>query len=201
MRDPSDSEDIAFVEAFLAGDEAGFRSLFDKYREKVYGIAYRFVRNKDDALEVTQEVFLRVYLGLAKFQTQSKFFTWLYRITVNRSIDFSRSRRHQSVSAIDGREAEAIAQATSRSMPSPNEIAQAHELRELLDRAIEQLSPKHRAVFILHASENLSYRQIADVVGCNIGTVMSRLFYARKRLKEELARAGYKLDETNETGS
>ncbi|HLU48694.1 MAG TPA: sigma-70 family RNA polymerase sigma factor, partial [Planctomycetota bacterium] len=101
LRDPSDSEDLSHVEAFLAGDENAFRALFDKYREKVYRIAFRFVRNKDDALEVTQEVFLRVYLSLKSFQTNSKFFTWLYRIAVNRSIDFSRSRRHDPTTSLD----------------------------------------------------------------------------------------------------
>lgn len=198
MRDPSDSEDLSHVEAFLAGDENAFRALFDKYREKVYRIAFRFVRNKDDALEVTQEVFLRVYLSLKSFQTNSKFFTWLYRIAVNRSIDFSRSRRHDPTTSLDAVESSqtlTLGRHAQRSTPSPGELAQARELEELVAQAIEQLSPKHRAVFVLHASENLSYRQIADVLGCNIGTVMSRLFYARKRLREELTRLGYALDE------
>ena len=90
---PAENEDILKVNAFLAGDENGFEFLFEKYRQKVYGIAYRFVRNREDAPEVAQEVFLRVYQGLDKFKTDSKFFTWLYRITVNRSIDFTRSRK------------------------------------------------------------------------------------------------------------
>ena len=102
MRDPSDAEDIEQVERFLDGDVQGFEVLFDKYREKVYRVAYRFVRNKEDSLEVTQEVFLRVYQNLPKFKTNSKFFTWLYRITVNRSIDFTRSRKARPVREMDG---------------------------------------------------------------------------------------------------
>ena len=89
----SDAEDLERVQAFLRGDAQAFEFLFDKYREKVFGIAFRFLRNKEDALEVTQEVFLRVYQGLAKFKTDSKFFTWLYRIATNRAIDVLRSKK------------------------------------------------------------------------------------------------------------
>src|SRR5690606_36126595 len=112
-----------------------------------------------------------------------------YRIAVNRSIDFSRSRRHDPTTSLDAVESSqtlTLGRHAQRSTPSPGELAQARELEELVAQAIEQLSPKHRAVFVLHASVNLSYRQTADVRGCNIGTVMSRLFYARKRLREEL---------------
>ena len=187
----SDHEDMRNVRAFLAGDASGFEALFDKYREKVYGIAYRFVRNKEDALEVTQEVFLRVHLGLKRFKTNSRFFTWLYRITVNRAIDFARSRKTQPLIGLDAAAFEAGAAPGRGPAPAgPAEAAEERELEEKLQEAIAALSPKHRAVFVLHASEDLSYRQIADVLGCNIGTVMSRLFYARRKLAEFLAARG-----------
>ena len=192
-RDPSDREDLEMVDLFLRGDVRGFEALFDKYREKVYGIAFRFVRNKEDALEVTQEVFLRVYQGLAKFKTNSKFFTWLYRITVNRAIDFQRSRRAKP---LPGMEPQILDTAQERPgvqsiQTSPLQKAQENELREKLAEAVDMLSDKHRAVFVLHAHENLAYKEIADVVGCNIGTVMSRLFYARKKLQQHLADMGF----------
>jgi RNA polymerase sigma-70 factor (ECF subfamily) len=195
VREPSDHEDIVQVEAFLAGDRKAFEFLFDKYREKVYSIAYRFVRNREDALEVTQEVFLRVYLGLAKFKTNSKFFTWLYRITVNRAIDFSRSRKARPTVRLEPAALEAWGERPgNRSRPpDPMELAQEKELEERLLRAVELLSPKHRSVFLLHACENLSYKEIAAVLGCNLGTVMSRLFYARQRLQEILAAQGGKV--------
>lgn len=197
MRDSSDTEDLLKVEDFLGGNTEAFEFLFDKYRERVYGIAYRFVRNKEDALEVAQEVFLRVYLGLAKFKTNSKFFTWLYRITVNRAIDFTRSRKVQPILGMDANAMDAIGEPPGRrSRPSdPVEQAQESELEERLMSAVAQLSEKHRAVFVLHACENLAYKQIAEVVGCNIGTVMSRLFYARKKLQEILATQGYDVAE------
>ncbi len=196
MRDSSDSEDILLVEDFLSGKTEAFESLFDKYREKVYGIAYRFVRNKEDALEVTQEVFLRVYLGLSKFKTNSKFFTWLYRITVNRAIDFTRSRKTQPVLGMEESALDAVGENPGRRSPPPDPVAQAQEkeLEERLMESVDQLSEKHRAVFVLHAIENLSYKQIAEVVGCNIGTVMSRLFYARKKLQELLGQQGFDIE-------
>ena len=188
--DLSDSEDIENVNGFLAGDQQAFENLFDKYRSKVYNIAYQFVRNKEDALEVTQEVFLRVFLGLKQFKTRSRFFTWLYRIAVNCSIDFTRSRKIQPLVGIDSVKFESGDHLRHGQVPDPVDKAQERELEEYLAQAIECLSPKHRAVFVLHASEKLSYKQIAEVLGCNVGTVMSRLFYARKKLQEFLSNLG-----------
>ncbi len=193
---PAENEDILKVNAFLAGDETGFEFLFEKYRQKVYGIAYRFVRNREDALEVAQEVFLRVYQGLDKFKTDSKFFTWLYRITVNRSIDFTRSRKSRPLQGMDEPAMEALGKPTARKAPaqSPVEYAGEKELEDKIREAVATLSEKHQLVFILHTSEDLSYKEIAEVAGCNVGTVMSRLFYARKKLQEALVAMGYRLD-------
>lgn len=192
VRDPSDAEDISMVEAFLSDDPDAFEFLFDKYREKVYRIAFRFVRNKEDALEITQDVFLRVYQNMSKFKTNSKFFTWLYRITANRSIDFTRSRKSQPAIEVDQPFLEAQEERLPgrSSPPDPSQVAQGRELEDKLTEAVEGLPEKHRIVFVLHAKENLSYKQIAEVVQCNIGTVMSRLFYARKKLQEQLRLLG-----------
>jgi len=191
--DPTGDEDLRWIHAFLAGDRMAFERLFEKYREKVYGIAYRFVRNKEDALEVAQEVFLRVYQGLAKFKTDAKFFTWLYRITVNRAIDVSRSRKTRRTLELDATEGDGQGLLESIENPQsddPADLALRKEFSGRLLDAIQALPSKHRAVFILHAVENLSYKEIADVVGCSIGTVMSRLFYARKKLQKLLSEYG-----------
>ena len=192
MRDASDAEDLAHVEAFIGGDAAAFEFLFDKYREKVYRLAFRFVRNKEDALEVTQEVFLRVYQNIEKFKTNSKFFTWLYRITSNRAIDFVRRRKSQPVKEVEQQflEAHDSHLPGRRAQEEPSAEVEDRELGEKIEEAIAQLPDKHRTVFVLHAREHLSYKQIAEVVECNIGTVMSRLFYARKKLQEHLHRLG-----------
>ena len=187
-RDPSDAEDLGKVQEFLAGEDRAFEFLFDKYREKVYGIAFRFVRDKEDALDITQEVFLRVHQGLPSFKTNAKFFTWLCRIAVNRAIDYARARRTRRVVGLGGggAEGEAIAdRLENHRSPDPAELALKKELAEKLLAAVEALSPKHRAVFVLHA-QDLSYKEIADVVGCSMGTVMSRLFYARRKLRHLL---------------
>jgi RNA polymerase sigma-70 factor (ECF subfamily) len=190
VRDPSDLEDIAKVKEFLDGNVQAFEFLFDKYREKVYRLALRFVRNKEDALEVTQDVFLRVYLGIKKFKTDSKFFTWLYRITVNRAIDFTRKQKARAVQEADTLVLEAEGKAPpGRSVePDPQELAESRELAAKLQQAVETLSEKHKTVFLLHAVQNLSYKEISQVMGSNIGTVMSRLFYARKKLQAILGK-------------
>lgn len=192
MQDSSDAEDLAKVQEFLKGSPRAFEFLFEKYREKVFRIAHRFVRNKEDALEVVQDVFLKVYTGMPRFKTDSKFFTWLYRIAVNRSIDFTRARKARlAVEADPG-----VLESQVRTLPGraperdPLEIAQEKELDEKVAVAVQSLSEKHRTVFLLHASENLSYKEIAEVMQCSVGTVMSRLFYARKRLQEILGRLG-----------
>ena len=191
-RDPSDAEDISKVEAYLAGDHHAFEFLFDKYREKVYRLAYRFVRDKEDALEVAQDVFLRVHQSIRKFRTNSKFFTWLYRITANRAIDFVRSRRSHGAVDVEPAFLEVQDEHLPGRSPTPDPTARAEEkeLGDKLAQAVDALPEKHRAVFVLHAKENLSYKQIAEVVECNIGTVMSRLFYARRKLREHLRRLG-----------
>ena len=202
-RDPSDAEDISKVEAYLAGDDRAFEFLFDKYREKVYRIAYRFVRDKEDALEIAQDVFLRVHLSIRKFRTNSKFFTWLYRITANRSIDFVRSRKSHATVDVEPAFLEAHDEQLPGRSPAPDPSARAveSEIEEKLAIAVDALPEKHRLVFVLHARENLSYRQIAEIVECNIGTVMSRLFYARRKLREHLQRLGVDPPFSTETAS
>jgi RNA polymerase sigma-70 factor (ECF subfamily) len=193
IRDSSDAEDLQKVGEFLAGDTGAFEFLFEKYREKIYGIAYRFVHNKEEALEVTQEVFLRVYQGLKSFKTDAKFFTWLYRIAVNRAIDFARARKTRRAVELEaaGEEGKGLLERLPNSKSQdPADLLINKELGSTLLRAVDTLSPKHRSVFILHAMENLSYKEIAGVMGCSIGTVMSRLFYARKKLKQILSDHG-----------
>ena len=191
MQDSSDAEDLARVRELLQGDSRAFEFLFEKYREKVFRIAHRFVRNKEDALEVVQDVFLNVHTGISRFKTDSKFFTWLYRIAVNRAIDFTRARKARATVDADHEVLESQEKLPGRSTErSPIELAQERELDEKVALAVQSLSEKHRTVFLLHAAENLSYKEIAEVMKCSVGTVMSRLFYARKKLQEILGRLG-----------
>jgi len=183
-----DAEDLQKVRECLAGNPDAFEVLFNKYRGRIYSLAYRYVQNKEDALEVTQDVFVRAYQALASFQTGSKFYTWLYRIAVNRAIDFVRARRvRPQIEMSEIGDEDLARQSPGPRSPDPAKALDEKELRQKIRSAIGKLSDKHRTVFVLHALENLSYKEIAEVVGCSIGTVMSRLFYARKRLQKELA--------------
>ena len=190
-KDPSDLEDIEKIQEFLAGDSRAFEFLFDKHRERVYGVAFRFVKHQEDALEITQEVFIRAYQGLAKFKTDSKFFTWLYRIAVNRAIDHIRSRKARpSVEMPHGEDGSLADRVANTRSVDPSVTLERKETAARLLEAVSRLSEKHRAVFVLHAVEQLSYKEIAEVVDCSIGTVMSRLFYSRKKLQQFLATDG-----------
>jgi len=180
-----DRDDERKVLEFLSGRKEALAELFRRYRQDVYEIAYRFTSNRDDALEITQEVFMKLIEGLESFRRGSRFFTWLYRIAVNQSIDFLRRRKRRAAVPLEEGE-----HRNRRRGTDPVERAQTAELSERLRSALGKLSEKHRTVLILHSMENLSYREIAQVVGCSIGTVMSRLFYARKRLAELLEPGG-----------
>ncbi len=190
-KDPSDQEDLQKVREFLNGDTSSFEFLFDKYRERIHSVAFRFVKDKEDALEVTQEVFIRAYQGLEKFKTDSKFFTWLYRIAVNRSIDFIRSRKARpTVEMPHTEDGPLSAHIADQRIEEPSVNTERKEISEHVLEAVNMLSEKHRAVFLLHAVEQLSYKEIADIVGCSLGTVMSRLFYSRKKLQQHLEQTG-----------
>lgn len=176
-----DRDDETRVREFLAGKKEALGVLFRRYRRDVYEIAYRFTNNGEDALEITQEVFMKLMESLDTFRWGSRFFTWLYRIVVNQSIDFLRRRKRRAALPLEDRE-----YAGSQRGTDPVRRAEHAELAERLHAALSRLSPKHRTVLVLHSLEDLSYREIAQIAGCSIGTVMSRLFYARKRLAEIL---------------
>ena len=181
-------EDAELVQRALGSDAEAFGQLYERYRERVYRVAYHFVHNKADALDLAQEAFLRAYQSLATFQGRSRFSTWLLRIASNTCVDFCRSARVRRAGELDERTmTDDQRNPGTKDTPDPGRGLEREELREAMAAAIEQLSPEHRAVFVLHAVEGMSYRDIAQSVGCPIGTVMSRLHYARKRLRGLLA--------------
>ncbi len=191
-----DAEDPGLVERSLKGDAAAFEQLFVKYRQRVFAVAWRLVGDEDAALDVVQDAFVRAYEELEKLRGETRFFPWVRRITVNLAIDKLRAiKRSREVSLFatsqedeDGREElTAVGQAMpEREQDNPGRQAELSEFSSALTDALAKLSESHRAVFMLHAAEGMSYKEIAEALGCNIGTVMSRLFYARKRLQELL---------------
>jgi len=189
-----DAEDSALVEQALAGKAEAFETLFTKHRQRLFAVAWRLLRDEDAALDVVQDAFVRAYEQLEHLKGEGRFFPWIRRIAINLSIDRLRhTRRGAEVSlnekwtegAEEGEDRAAII-ADKRPERSPVAQAEFSEFSAALSTALLKLSDTHRAVFMLHAAEGMSYKEIADALDCNIGTVMSRLFYARKRLQELL---------------
>jgi len=188
-------DDNALVKRAKKGDRQAFEELVVRHSEKVYARAYSMMRNEDEALDLSQEAWVRGWQRLKQFQGDSSFATWITRIVINQCLDHMRKvKRHptESIEELD-EEIGGVERQMPVVTPNPTEGLERAELRAKIDEALDQLSPAHRAVLILHEFEELEYKEIAKRVGCSIGTVMSRLFYARRKLAGLLA--GKKLDE------
>lgn len=181
----AEASDRELVERCQRGLLDAYEPLVNRYRDKVYALAYSMLRNEDDAADIAQEAFVRAWQAIGRFKKNASFYTWLYRITANLCIDFVRKRdRRPTVlfeEAVDP-DADADLHVPPSNKQMPTDEAQRKELREQIDVALLELSPEHRTVILLREYEGLEYAEIAKVVGCSIGTVMSRLHYARKNL-------------------
>ena len=182
--------DLAVVRRVQAGDVAAFDGLIRKYRERLYGIVYNLTSNREDAADLTQDAFIKAFQSIQRFSGQSSFFTWLYRIAVNSTISHLRKNRLRaffSLEAIDHEEPvardiiEALTDATGG-----DRDAYVRELQEKLNGAMQKLSIKHRTVVTLFEIDGLSHQEIAEVMNCSVGTVRSRLHYAKQLLQAEL---------------
>lgn len=178
------------VDAAAAGERDARRALFEAYREAAYRVALRITGREEDALDVVQDAFIKAFDGLTGFQRESGFKTWLLRIATNRALDVLRARKVRlavSLEGGDGSEDVATDAHTPVDDATPGDSMERVELEQRLQRAIEALPPDQKSVFSLFALKGLTYGEIADVVGIPIGTVMSRLFHARKKLHGMLA--------------
>jgi len=168
-----------------AGDMSAFQELVSRYHQKVYMVILGLLRNREDALEVAQETFFRAYRKIQSFQGGSSFYTWIYRIAVNLAID---AQRRQKRNPLDFRESmDAVLEAQNEVAKDPFSDVHDKELRENMIKAINDLTPEHKAVIVLRTIEGLSYKDIGEILGCSEGTVMSRLHYARKKLHDKLS--------------
>lgn len=181
------SEDQALVERCQRGDLSAFESLVEKYRERVWRLAYNYLRDREEAQDVAQEALIRAWQALPSFRGQSAFYTWLFRIAVNVAADRARQRAARGRAFGTERVPE---EDWDRAMldpgAAPDDTAARTERREQIQRALDTLPERHRTIIMLSDLEGLSYREIAEVLDIPMGTVMSRLHNARKRLRDIL---------------
>ncbi len=185
--------DTELVAAAQNGDQAAFGALVEQYQAMAYSLAYRMTGSAEDAEDLTQEAFLNAWRGLARFQGQSSFSTWLYRLTANACIDFlRREKRRASLSmTLDGEDDDEVRQAeVPDERWSPERELEKNEARAALERGLAALSPEHRAVLLLREVQGLSYAEIARALDLEEGTVKSRIARARLALRDFLQNEG-----------
>ena len=187
MQDRSDEKDI--IQRSIAGDCEAFRILVTRYQARAFSLAFELLRSREDAEDVTQESFVKAYLGLADFKGEGAFYTWFYRIVYNMALDFKRKvkRRGGQSEELDESIGDSMAMHGS-SISAPHEALREKEELAILKASMNSLSDEHKTVILLREVEGLNYDEIAQVTGISRGTVMSRLHYARKSLQQALER-------------
>ena len=173
------------------GDMDAFGRLIEKYQDRLFNAVLRIVANRDDAMELTQEAFVRALKGIKKFKGQAAFYTWLFRIGVNLAINHRRRHRELFSSTFGresrlGQQADPLAAMIESDEPSPLDEVQLQEEHERVLEALKTLGPNARALIVLRDIEGLNYNQIAEILDLPTGTVKSRLSRARRAIREEL---------------
>lgn len=186
----SREEDAAMVKAVLGGDSTAYRGLVEKYQSRVYSMVYGMIRNREDARDLTQEAFVKAFNNLKSFRLEASFYTWLYRIAMNVTIDHTRKRKRREVAGFEediaNRDADGGIDEIHH-QDSPSKALERKQLYKKIMDCLEKLPADQKQVILLRELEGLSYREISEVMGIPEGTVMSRLFYARKKMQKLLA--------------
>jgi RNA polymerase sigma-70 factor (ECF subfamily) len=187
--------------AAAAGDREARRDLFEAYRDVAFRVAYRICGREEDALDTVQDAFIKAFDRLAAFEGQASFKTWLLRIVTNRALDLMRARKVRLAVPLEGGDEEAGGVTLPDHGPAPGAALEREELATRLRSAIDALPPDQRAVFSLYATGELTYGQIAELLGIPLGTVMSRLYHARRRLQAMLPDVAPSARDENSTDS
>lgn len=188
-----EADDHELVESCKGGDRRAFKVLVQRYERKVYAVAYGFLRNQEDALDVVQEAFIKVHRYLPNFEGQSSFYTWLYRIVANLCIDhLRRVGRKRDVEFDDRIRHDGEKDAGGDLLPisslgDPSEAVKNKEILSAVEESLGHLSEKHRAVIVMRELQGMSYADMAKAMNCSKGTIMSRLFHARRNMQKLLA--------------
>jgi RNA polymerase sigma-70 factor (ECF subfamily) len=183
---PNREIDAKIVEAIRGGDTGAYRELVEKYQSRIYAMICGMVRDREEAHDLTQDAFVKAFKNLDRFRLEASFYTWLYRIASNVSIDWLRKQKRRKHDEFD--ESKAARDSTGMIDPiyqkqSPGKELERSQLKDRIFDAMETLSPEHRQIVLLREVEGYSYSEIAEVMGIPEGTVMSRLFYARRKLQ------------------
>ncbi len=173
-------QDKELIQRANQGDRNAFNLIVNKYKDKVFKTAMRMVRNKDDAYDITQEVFIRAYKGLKNFKGDSSLYTWLYRITINNCLNFTSRDKYRTMASV------ADLTQSSVSTVTPDSQLQESQLLERLDKAIEQLPPQQRAVFVMRYYDEMTHAEISKILNRSEGAVKANYFQAVKKLKTAL---------------
>lgn len=184
-------EDRELIIKAQKGDQAAFRQLVERHQRRAFAIAMGLVRDENDARELVQDAFLRVYKGLGTFQGGSSFFTWLYRIVTNLAIDLMRKPGRRDTQLQDGQaldeEANDFPLISRIDGADPLDVVRRREIAKRIQTALDALPPYHRGVILMREVEGMSYEEMAQAMGVSKGTIMSRLFHARQKLQKALA--------------
>lgn len=188
---PEADDDHLLVAQAQQGDLASFDALVTRHRGRIFAMIRNMIHQEADAWDLSQEVFIKAWQALPRFEARARFSTWLYRIAHNLVCDWTRKHRIESVGELNdeifGRERiDARSSTTPAGGDSPADSLSHQELRHKIEAALDKLSPEHRQVVVLKDAQGLAYKEIADIMECSIGTVMSRLFYARQKLQSLL---------------
>src|SRR6059036_1280665 len=186
-----DVSELELVKRCQAGDTGAFDELVTRYRTRVFSMIYNMVHSEQDAWDLAQDSFLKAWKSIKRFRGRSSFYTWIYRIVMNVTIDWVRKKHVTGAGtefddATQLREVDPASKTVPQTEALPYETIERDEIRDRIDKAIAQLSPEQRAVILMKEIEGMQYHEIAEALGCSIGTVMSRLFYARKKLQNLL---------------
>jgi RNA polymerase sigma-70 factor (ECF subfamily) len=185
-----DVSESDLVKRCQAGHTEAFDELVARYRTRVFSMIYNMVHSEQDAWDLAQDSFVKAWKSIKSFRGRSSFYTWLYRIVMNVTIDWVRKKQVKAAAEFDDaiqlKEIDPASKTVPKSDALPYETMERSEIRERIDQAVAQLTPEHRAVILMKEVEEMQYHEIAEALGCSIGTVMSRLFYARKKLQNLL---------------
>src|SRR5947207_10568943 len=188
-KDHSSADDQTLVKAAQQGDMGAFEELVARHRDKIYARAFSMMRNEEEAVDLSQEAWVKGWQRLKQFQGESSFVTWMTRIVINLCLDQLRKQKRHRTESIELMEEESGG--VERQMPvvhvNPTEGLERQELRQRIDKALAQLSVQQRTVLILHEFEELEYKAIAKRMQCSIGTVMSRMFYCWSKMAALMA--------------